>query len=121
MNSGAYQLFISIDTKISLQVGKLGYFTFAKGEYIYTGSAMKNLNQRVLRHQKKDKKLNWHIDYLLNNPNVRIIDIKIFESEIKQECEINQSSIKNYKAKIPIRKFGSSDCSNCESHLIKIK
>ncbi len=120
MNSGAYQLYIRIDRDIELQIGKLGFFKFPEGEYIYTGSAMRNLSQRIARHQRKEKKIKWHIDYLLNNENVSITEIKIYESETKDECKINQDTIEKYKAQIPVKKFGSSDCIKCISHLLRI-
>jgi Uri superfamily endonuclease len=121
MSSGAYQLFIHINKEIELKIGKLGTFQFSVGNYIYTGSAMKNLHQRVARHQRKEKKLKWHIDYLLNNENVTITHIKIYKSETKDECKINQNSINEFNASIPVNGFGSSDCKICISHLIKIE
>lgn len=120
MDKGAYQLFIEIEIDIDIEVGKLGLCHFAKGNYIYTGSAMRNLKARVDRHLRKDKKIKWHIDYLLNNPNVKIISTKLYPSDSKTECSINQSTISHYKAEIPIKKFGSSDCKFCPAHLIKI-
>lgn len=120
-NSGLYQLFISIKEDIEIQVGKLGKFSFTRGLYIYTGSAAKNLQQRVTRHQSKSKKLHWHIDYLLNSPHTEIIDIIIYENNDFTECELNIFSLNKYKGSSFIKGFGSSDCNNCFSHLIKYK
>ncbi len=114
-------MFISISNDIEISVGKLGLLKFTGGEYIYTGSAMKNLIQRVERHKRKEKKIKWHIDYLLANAFVSISEVKIKYSIIKEECKINQESIQFYDAEIPVKKFGSSDCKKCQSHLIKIK
>jgi Uri superfamily endonuclease len=125
LNSGAYQLYINISRKVKIKIGSLGEFKFEQGIYVYTGSAMKNLRQRVARHQRlasdKDKsKLRWHIDYLLTNKFVHLEEIKLFPSTQKEECEINQVLLNQGKATIPIAKFGSSDCRNCKSHLVYI-
>ena len=107
----SYQLFINVEKEIDLIIGKLGRFIFPIGSYVYTGSAQKNMNKRIERHLSKNKKLHWHIDYLLNNDAVQIIDIK--KSEII-ECSLNQKT----NGVIIIKGFGSSDCNLCcGSHL----
>ena len=107
----SYQLFINVTKEINLKVGKLGKFIFPVGYYVYTGSAKKNINKRIKRHLSKKKKLHWHIDYLLNNNSVQIIDIK--KSEMI-ECSLNKKT----NGTIIIKGFGSSDCNLCcESHL----
>lgn len=120
MNSGCYQLKIKIKQDISLKVGALGICNFSKGDYIYTGSAMKNLSKRIARHQRKEKKLRWHIDYLLVHPKVELVKVYTYPSEIKEECFYNQLLL-NEKAEIPVKGFGSSDCKKCPSHLVGIK
>ncbi|WP_297498543.1 DUF123 domain-containing protein, partial [Thermococcus sp.] len=40
-------------------------FSLRKGYYVYVGSAMNSLEKRVERHFAREKKLHWHIDYLL--------------------------------------------------------
>lgn len=116
LNSGAYILSICISRKIKLSIGKLGTFELAAGKYSYTGSAMKNLRSRLERHLRKDKKLKWHIDYLLNSEFVEIVDIDIFESTEKMECIINKQYHERTNSTFPILKFGSSDCKFCPSH-----
>jgi len=107
----SYQLFINVAKEIDLIIGKLGRFIFPVGSYVYTGSAKTNIDKRIERHLCKEKKLHWHIDYLLNNDAVKIIDIK--KSEMI-ECSLNK---KTY-GMIIIRGFGSSDCNFCcGSHL----
>lgn len=119
MDSGCYQLKITIKKDISLKIGALGVCGFKRGEYIYTGSAMKNLKKRIERHQSKNKKLHWHIDYLLTNPNVKISEVAVYPSETKEECKYNQLLL-GKKAKTAIVGFGSSDCKVCPSHLLKV-
>ena len=90
---------------------KLGTFIFPIGYYAYTGSAKKNIDKKIKRHLFKKKNLHWHIDYLLNNNNVHIIDTK--KSEMT-ECSLNKKT----KVKIIIDGFGSSDCNLCcKNHL----
>jgi len=112
-NKGCYLLVLFLEREKELQIGKLGKFTFKRGFYCYTGSALNNLQARIDRHLKKSKKLHWHIDYLLSEGEViRVIAVEITE---KIECRLNQSVAKIADA-VPVRKFGSSDCS-CFSHL----
>ena len=106
-----YQLFIHLDEDIKIQIGKLGKFHFPAGDYVYTGSAKKNIEARVKRHISKSKKLHWHIDYLLNNQSAIITETKLYN---KKECELNQETT----GKIIVPGFGASDCKNgCSSHL----
>lgn len=120
LNSGCYQLEIKIKQNITLRIGALGLCNFPKGDYIYTGSAMKNLSKRIARHQRKEKKLRWHIDYLLNHSEVQLVEVVSYPSEIKEECFYNRKLI-NEKAEIPVKGFGSSDCKKCPAHLVRIK
>lgn len=109
----SYQLHINISHNIEIQIGKLGKFNFPMGNYIYTGSAKKNIDERIKRHQSNSshKKLHWHIDYLLNDKNVKITEVQKFD---KEECILNQETC----GEIIISGFGSSDCKNkCKSHL----
>ena len=109
-----YQLKINIEKKIHITVGKLGKFVFSKGIYIYTGSAKKNINHRLKRHLTRNKKLHWHIDYLLSNNLVQILAFRKFNIE---ECVLNKFNIGTY----PVKGFGSSDCKKkCISHLKQI-
>jgi len=107
-----YQLFIFIKKELNAKIGKLGIFTFPPGYYVYTGSAKNNLDARIKRHKSKNKKIRWHIDYLLSKRFVKVVDVRKFTY---QECVVNQSST----GKILVPQFGASDCRNhCGSHLI---
>ncbi len=107
----SYQIFFTFNTSVDLQIGKLGKFIFPKGNYVYTGSAKKNIDQRLKRHQIKNKKRHWHIDYLLNRDECKIQ--KIIKSDL-DECTLNQTT----SAKVIVPGFGASDCINgCISHL----
>jgi len=107
----SYQLHINLKDNAEIEIGKLGIFTFPMGNYIYTGSAKKNIDARIERHKSKDKKIHWHIDFLLNNENAKITEVQQFDIE---ECVLNQKAT----GEIIVTGFGSSDYKNgCKSHL----
>ena len=112
---GAYLLIIDIKKPAIIKIGSLGKIKFEKGNYVYVGSAMNNLEKRIKRHLKnsKDKKKYWHVDYLLSNKNAKIIKVIKKESNKKQECEIARKIVKIGQA---VKNFGCSDC-NCKTHL----
>ena len=106
-----YQLFISVNMNIRLPVGSLGDLEISPGHYIYTGSAKRNIISRVARHLTDEKKLHWHIDYLLTHPAVKITDIRFYRLP---ECKLNQMTAGDF----PAAGFGASDCAaGCVSHL----
>lgn len=118
-DSGCYQLLIKIAADITVRVGALGVCEFPAGGYIYTGSAMKNFEARVRRHLAASKKLRWHIDYLLAHSDVSITEVSRFPSEFREECNYNRAAL-DAGGTIPVAGFGSSDCRECRSHLIKV-
>ena len=120
MNSGIYNLIIKLNKTASVTIGKLGRFTFPRGYYIYTGSAKKNLSQRIDRHKRKNgKKLKWHIDYLLNTGHAQIEDVLIYRNPALTECALNKKIYALNNSEIIVNNFGSSDCRNkCPAHLI---
>ncbi|MDP1659223.1 MAG: GIY-YIG nuclease family protein [Methylotenera sp.] len=106
-----YQLDILLTEPARLSIGKLGAFDFPAGQYVYTGSAQRNIKARIARHLRREKMLKWHIDYLLASPQASII--KVMQYAIP-ECEMNQRTA----GRILIAGFGSSDChAGCGSHL----
>jgi Uri superfamily endonuclease len=114
---GIYVLIIAIDKNISVDAGVLGNLNFEKGLYAYVGSAQNNLEERVKRHLRTEKKKFWHIDYLLDNSPVKIVQVFFKRAGKPKECKIAKELAKKG---FPIRGFGSSDC-NCESHLFRIE
>jgi len=109
-------LMLSVERTKAIRVGALGTLTFESGLYAYVGSAQNNLKKRVERHFSKGKREFWHIDYLTNDGDVKILSIFSKEASKIEECRL---------AKIigelnrPVEGFGSSDC-RCLSHLFKI-
>ena len=89
MMKGCYCLVISLNDEKTIKIGKkLGKITFKKGHYVYVGSAMNSLKARITRHLSDEKKLHWHIDYLLKS--AEITDVIYNESDRKIECELSQ-------------------------------
>jgi len=112
---GTYCLIIQLKDDNSIKVGKKGFINFKKGYYIYVGSALNSLETRLKRHLSSEKKLFWHIDYLLNNPDTEIKEIIFTVNNSKLECMI--ASKIAYKS-VEIKDFGCSDC-KCNSHLFR--
>jgi Uri superfamily endonuclease len=111
---GSYILLLELMSDHTIRVGSLGVIRFPKGYYMYVGSGLKNLDERVKRHlRKNNKKLHWHIDYLLEEAEVTGVYFK--ESSFREECSIAEKLKDLYE---PIPGFGSSDC-RCRSHLFK--
>jgi Uri superfamily endonuclease len=114
---GVYALVIQIESPISPRVGSLGRINLTEGTYVYLGSAQNGIEKRVKRHLKKDKRKFWHIDYLLENRNTRVVRVLFKETDKTQECKFaKEIATKNE----PVRGFGCSDC-KCGSHLFLIK
>ena len=113
MNSGTYCLILRLDTPRVIQIGRLGSGYFPKGYYVYVGSALNGLEQRIGRHSSTQKKIHWHIDYLLEHSGM-IGTRKIYSIE-KRECTFSEK-VRTISRGIPMEGFGSSDC-RCSSHL----
>ncbi len=110
---GIYVLVIRIRRNTRITVGALGEFAFPAGLYAYVGSAQNNLDLRVKRHIGKEKRLFWHIDYLLSNEAAKVINAYYVYGDKEEECRIAHLMEKNAE---PFTGFGCSDC-NCTSHL----
>ena len=110
----SYTLFIRVDRPEKIQVGRLGLFEFASGEYVYSGSAKRGICARVNRHLRSGKKMRWHIDYLLAASAVQITKVRI---STLAECQL----VTEAGGTVVVTGFGSSDCTQgCGSHLRRI-
>jgi len=115
VGKGTYALLIALDKEVPIAVGRLGLFTFPPGYYIYVGSAQSGLYPRVKRHLKGEKRLRWHIDYLLEF--AQVAEVWYAPGRESQECFWCQIAREMPQGEIPAKGFGSSDC-RCPSHLI---
>lgn len=115
IDSGLYQLVIVLHKARVIGVGRHGRFSFPAGYYVYTGSARRGLESRIVRHLRKRKKMRWHIDYLLGYG--RVLEVKRYSRDLS-ECELNRRVGKIAGSEIVVPGFGSSDC-RCATHLLR--
>lgn len=108
-----YCLIIKLNKNSSIKIGKLGELDFKKGFYVYVGSALNSIDARIRRHLSDEKKLFWHIDYLLASLNSTIDEVILERSSEKWECWV---AMEISKKGVSVDGFGCSDC-RCNSHL----
>jgi Uri superfamily endonuclease len=116
-SKGTYALLLRLECTEEIAIGRLGTFTFPAGYYLYVGSALGpgGLEARLARHRRRDKKLRWHIDYLLGH--AQLVEVWSAASTHKMECLWAQAARELPGCEIPVPGFGSSDC-RCPSHLM---
>lgn len=120
---GVYTLIAELALESTIKVGRLGSKRFLKGFYTYTGSALgmkggSSLRGRIRRHSSPEKKMRWHIDYLLAPSFARIVAIVYSETNSRMECLVSKKIDELEDAIILVEDFGSSDChGGCKSHL----
>jgi Uri superfamily endonuclease len=114
--NGVYVLIIQVGADIEVPVGARGRMIFKKGLYAYVGSAQTNLEQRIKRHFRKEKRKFWHIDYLLDNDAAKIVKVFFKNANKAEECMLGKVI---GELGIAIDGFGCSDC-NCRSHLFRV-
>lgn len=115
---GIYLLIISLKYSTCIRMGALGDLTFHAGLYAYVGSGQNSIELRVARHQRKEKPLFWHIDYLLSNEAAKIIGVYYTDAQKRGECQIATLILENGGE--PIAGFGCSDC-KCLSHFFSVQ
>lgn len=109
---GSYLVLLHLNRTRAIAIGRLGRIRFPKGFYVYVGSAMANLSQRIQRHRRLRKRIHWHMDWL--RPHARFVEALAIRSSHRLECELAHA-IKGI-ASWSIPGFGCSDCP-CKSHL----
>lgn len=114
-DNGSYILVLRLGQPHRIKAGRLPERHYTPGLYFYIGRAKRHLRGRLARHLRTEKKLRWHIDYLLQNAQIEEIwwrpgyfDECRLASDIIGMCGKDSSSIPG---------FGASDC-RCSSHLI---
>jgi Uri superfamily endonuclease len=113
---GTYLLLARLDDEAVLQVGKLGSYRFPRGWYAYAGSALGpgGLEARLARHRRAEKRLHWHIDYLLQRATLESTWQVAHPQRL--ECAWAAAVQGLPGAQAPVRGFGASDC-RCTTHL----
>ena len=103
---------LHIAEDLNVTVGSLSALHFPEGYYLYVGTARRALTKRIERHLRKNKTLNWHIDYL------RPYADRCMAIPIRASAPLEHDLAKALQdiADWAVPSFGSSDC-NCGSHL----
>ena len=109
---GSYIIVLKLSRKRRLKIGALGEILFPKGYYLYVGSAMKNLEKRIRRHQLRRKNRFWHIDDL--RESAEFCAAFPIRASVPLECSVAEAVGKIADWTVP--GFGASDC-RCASHL----
>ena len=102
----------------SVTIGAKGQFSMPVGSYLYIGSAKRNWQQRINRHLRQNKRVRWHIDYLLAVPTVSVQEVWLSRQD--QECHTAKQLAQMAGTMILGRGIGSSDC-RCPSHFLYLK
>jgi Uri superfamily endonuclease len=113
---GIYALIIRINEDTCINVGAIGETHFKKGTYVYVGSAQINLERRVKRHLRREKRLFWHVDYLLNSGAAKIQKTLFMQGDRAAECKIAREIGERGEH---VNGFGCSDC-DCRGHLFRV-
>lgn len=109
---GDYLVVMEMLEEMDISIGAKGIMHFPKGYYVYTGSAKKNLAARLARHQRKRKKMHWHIDYLRQKADV----VAVIPIRTQDDLEHDLAHAVDAIAQWHIANFGCTDC-HCPSHL----
>ncbi|AIF70010.1 hypothetical protein PAP_08110 [Palaeococcus pacificus DY20341] len=108
---GSYFLVIWLERDKLVQTKKKS-FKLNRGYYVYVGSAMNSLEKRVARHFRKDKKLHWHVDFLLKE--AELLEAYLIPSEERLEEKLSRDVAKFGDE---IEGFGASDLKGVHTNL----
>ena len=116
--AGTYIVWLYLPGARRLHIGSLGVIAFEPGHYAYVGSAFGpgGIRARLGRHFRRYKKTRWHIDYLRT-----VSEIKgAWVSYGRQRLEHHWAGVLQALpgARLPVARFGASDC-RCETHLTR--
>jgi len=100
---GAYLLIIWLGDETTVKT-MAREFHLRPGYYVYVGSAMNSLEARVRRHMSRNKKLHWHIDYLLERAEV--LEAILIPSDERIEESLSDAVSRLGEA---VEGFGASD------------
>ncbi|MBF0621408.1 MAG: GIY-YIG nuclease family protein [Magnetococcales bacterium] len=112
-----YLLNIFFTHQTAITVGAWGLATIGAGRYLYVGSAKRAWQKRVGRHFSDDKKVRWHVDYLLMNSASQLRSAWV--SMADRECEIARMLLDNGLVDAPFKRLGASDC-RCPAHFVRV-
>ncbi len=115
--AGSYVLIMRLPEPVAIDVGQLGRFPFDRGWYAYAGSARGpgGLAARLDRHRRTEKPLHWHVDYL--RAYASPVAVWYTVGEQRRECRWARGLLELPGARLPVPRFGASDC-GCPTHLL---
>lgn len=113
MDKNLYVAVFNLARAQNIGIGRLGRVYFPQGIYLYVGSAQRNLSARIERHDRKEKPLRWHIDYL--SVRAAMLGVIVIPAPRERECEVARELAELYELVVP--GFGASDC-RCGGHLL---
>jgi Uri superfamily endonuclease len=115
---GAYILLLRLDESVNVCLPRQVCRQLLAGWYAYSGSARNKggIRARLIHHFNENKKQHWHIDRLTINA-ARMAALPVADGD---ECNLLGKLIQLPDCDVVIKGFGSSDCRNCESHLLAV-
>ena len=113
-DAGTYILLVRLPEAMPVRVGGLGVFDLQAGYYLYVGSALRGLRSRLARHLRVEKRLHWHIDYLL--AAAPVTEIWAHCGKERYECIWARALAASGELLPSVARFGASDC-DCPTHL----
>jgi sugar fermentation stimulation protein A len=115
---GVYLLLVSVPRRLGAACGALGRLEFEAGLYAYVGRARRGLASRLARHHRREKRLRWHIDYLLQAVGPGCVSSLSLPAAGLPECRLARMVLQRARGFVP--RFGCSDC-RCPSHLFYLE
>ncbi len=110
-----YRLYIRVPRRATIEPGRLGRHVLARGWYVYTGSARRNMAARLRHHLAGNDTRRWHIDWLLGADLGQVMHIRL---DSESECTVNA----RIEGRTVIPRFGATDCRHrCGSHLLWLR
>lgn len=117
MNSGSYLILIQLEKGKRLEYGRHQRY-FRPGYFVYLGSAMRNLRQRVGRHLdycEGNYQKHWHIDNLLQHGH--IVASFVLPSLSRHEAHLSRELSRHFTT---VPGFGASDL-EVDSNLFELR
>jgi Uri superfamily endonuclease len=111
---GTYVLVMMMEQNAILRIGGRGLMHFEAGCYLYVGSALNGLENRLNRHLRREKRVRWHIDYLLRRATISQIWYSVGRARL--ECVWARRLAETSGVQPFPQPFGASDCA-CRTHL----
>lgn len=116
---GAYALLLRLDASVEIPLRRTEPFNLSPGWFVYCGSAKGpgGLRARLRRHFRRDKAFHWHVDRL-TGVATEAVAVPVPGGD---ECALVAALLKSRHFDIAAAGFGSSDCRQCDSHLLRYR